>query len=467
MTDNTAANSAPEPQDQPFPNGDPPPATPAQAGPQANWDVITFPGQMAIAEAPAAVTAEDAPPPGAVSAAPEAAPLHRTEDLIQLIQDLNQCNDALLMRVSDLEESLERSQAALQAEVEHHQGLATSDRGIAPTQIAQLLSEIDAANDGLRRATLHNETLQTDLEASQQRVAQLERECTLLQQRFSEKNTALQQAEDSCRDLKARLHRQQRYTLQFKTALEKCLNMASDGSPTPVASTPAMGIGRAEAQPVAMPKAQEIQPWAASRMADQQPVALANLMQHLKPAVPMAKSTTDPTTDPTALTTTDPTTDPTVAAPVATTPTPSLSTLPTIVPTPSPALQDSPAPAAQTPSAVTDPWFAPAADTEPDPVFTEPSPWGSPLAPPPEPQGSEATKGTATTDATPEAMEDLDVPPRPEAAWIAQANSTRVAPVSRRSTAPTAPAYAPPSQRRIASLAAVQLPSFGRSPRRS
>jgi predicted RNase H-like nuclease (RuvC/YqgF family) len=159
---------------------------------------------------------------------------------VQLIQDLNQCNDALLLRVTELEDDLERSQVALQAEIERNQAQpgalpAVATPGPVQQQIAQLLSELDIANDGLRRTTIHNETLQAELEVNQQRVAQLERECTLLQQRFSEKNTALHQAEETCRDLKARLHRQQRYTLQFKAALERCLNM----SPAPATASPA------------------------------------------------------------------------------------------------------------------------------------------------------------------------------------------------------------------------------------
>ncbi|PSN80428.1 hypothetical protein C8B47_06665, partial [filamentous cyanobacterium CCP4] len=126
------------------------------------------------------------------------------ENLVQLIQDLNQCNDALLLRVTELEDDLERSQVALQAEIERNQAQTHSGAlpvaatpGPVQQQIAQLLSELDVANDGLRRTTIHNETLQAELEVSQQRVAQLERECTLLQQRFSEKNTALHQAEET------------------------------------------------------------------------------------------------------------------------------------------------------------------------------------------------------------------------------------------------------------------------------
>ncbi|MFH7245337.1 MAG: hypothetical protein ACHWZW_21070 [Spirulina sp.] len=451
MTDNTASNPAPAPQDQPRSNRNPtasPRASgPSPTGPSQNWEVVNFPGQMAITD-----VQETAP---AAASAPTSPPLHRTEELIQLIQDLNQCNDALLIRVSDLEESLERSQAALQAEVERNQiqGVVTSTRTPAPAQVAQLLSELEATNDGLRRATIHNETLQTELEASQQRVAQLERECTLLQQRFSEKNTALQQAEDSCRDLKARLHRQQRYTLQFKTALEKCLNMANDAQPPAAAAPTMVGLGTEDSQPVAMPKAQEIQPWSApSVAATHQADALSNLIHSFKPTVAPAPSAPVVASTPTP-TTSEPAAPDTWAKPAA----------------------EVPAPAPEAP-AIVDPWIAPAAEAEPSPGFTEPSPWGAPLTAKSDPESVEtaAPSQITTPPQTPEPVADFPEPfqTRPVVKpALAKAEPALAAPVSPQPAPPppvtTPAAYPQRSQRKIASLAAVQLPSFGRPPRRS
>lgn len=500
MTDNTASNPAPGPQDQPCPDQAPSAPSPRAAQASPAWEVITFPGQMAIADAPDAPPAAPPPPshtpvadlstatpptavalggvaPTATAAPAAAAPLHRTEDLIQLIQDLNQCNDALLLRVSDLEESLERSQAALQAEVERNQtqGSPLPDRALMPPQIAQLLSELDVANDGLRRATIHNETLQTELESSQQRVAQLERECTLLQQRFSEKNTALQQAEDSCRDLKARLHRQQRYTLQFKTALEKCLK-ANHGQPIPAVAS-AMASPTAfedsqpatlsKAQPVAMPKAQQIQPWAASSTAADQTDALTTLLQGLRtPAASAAPALDGVGTEAVAPRPTMPFTAESLqsVAPDALLPSPPSP----VVDAPSSAgamISNTAPPSAQTAldsgfSPVADPWQAVA--DEPAPGFTEPSPWGAPLpaaapkpdeAAPPQPPAPGSVDG-ATVAASP----DSDQP-----TW-AEASAAR--PLQKVAAAST-PAAPPRSPRKLASLAAVQLPSFGRPPRRS
>ena len=454
MTDNPSSNPTPEPQDQPpssgTPTASPRASGPSQPEPSQNWEVVNFPGQMAITDVQADVQAAASP----------SAPLHRTEELIQLIQDLNQCNDALLIRVSDLEESLERSQAALQAEVERtqSQGVVTAARPPAPAQVAQLLSELDAANDGLRRATIHNETLQTELESSQQRVAQLERECTLLQQRFSEKTTALQQAEDSCRDLKARLHRQQRYTLQFKTALEKCLNMASEAQHSPAMPNAVMALGTEDSQPVVMPKAQEIQPWTApSVVADHQAEALSNLIHSFKPTA--AKPST----------------------PVVSTPIPAVSTPVSAAPEPAaPATwakpaAEVPAPAPEAPVMV-DPWLAPTDEAEPSPGFTEPSPWGAPLIVQtvPEPVEAATSPQTATPPQIPEPVADFPEPFQAKPVVkpnLAKAEPALTAPASPQpATAPPAitPAVYPQrSPRKISSLAAVQLPSFGRPPRRS
>jgi hypothetical protein len=68
------------------------------------------------------------------------------------------------------------------------------------------------------------DTHKAQLQLSQQRIAQLERECTLLQTNYGEQSQQLLHSENTCRELRTRLIRQQRQTLQFKAALEKCLD---------------------------------------------------------------------------------------------------------------------------------------------------------------------------------------------------------------------------------------------------
>lgn len=463
MTDTTASSASPEPQanpllynaeealDQPFP----------PAG--TEWEAVTFPGQMPLDHAVELAEVYGLSSPTAADGSAEAAPPTEPapEDLVQLIQDLNQCNDALLLRVTELEEALERSQVALQAEIERTHLPGSLPAGATPgpvqQQIAQLLSELDIANDGLRRTTIHNETLQTELEANQQRVAQLERECTLLQQRFGEKNTALHQAEETCRDLKARLHRQQRYTLQFKAALEKCLNMApAAGSVTP---SPTVMQGQLlspttpeeTSQPVAMPRSQQIQPWSASQGSVTDNPSLTHLLRGLRSAGPSsvpAPTAAQPEHLPA----------PELRAAIPPEPLPTVSA-------PSPLADPKPAPAAL------DPWLEadlPATTTVPEApsLFTEPSPWGEPLTPAPQPAPMPSPAETAVS------TEPARTPPAAPAP--APSSSQPAAPsLPSYSYAVTAPKASPSplvyplrSQKKITSISAVELPSFGRAVRR-
>ena len=193
-------------------------------------------------------------------APPEPADVDVT-DLISLIQELNQCNSILLDRVSQLEEALESSQVALQAEVGRSQDGAEplADPSAPPEAIVSLFNQLEFAHQANQRQQILIETLTGQLESSQERVAELERESALIQQRYSEQVQVLAQTESSNRDLQARLHRQQRYTLQFKTALEKCLEV-----PTPQYDLGAEAMAEAIMgdNPFLL-KTQKIQPWSA------------------------------------------------------------------------------------------------------------------------------------------------------------------------------------------------------------
>ncbi|WP_035986805.1 hypothetical protein [Leptolyngbya sp. KIOST-1] len=530
MTDTTASSASPEPQDLHFVTDDGAAADAqplAQVGDQAgDWETVPLPGQLPLADVLAAeglgpegwepshlehlelenleneATVATPPEPhrpslqgndlmaaaqvGASVNSVEPAP----EDLVQLIQDLNQCNDALLLRVTELEEDLERSQVALQAEIERNQ--AQPHRGSLPLeatpgpvqqQIAQLLSELDIANDGLRRTTIHNETLQAELEVSQQRVAQLERECTLLQQRFSEKNTALHQAEETCRDLKARLHRQQRYTLQFKAALEKCLNMAPGAAATSPSVVQGQLLGPSAAEepgaPVALPRSPQIQPWSARSGSLADNPSLTHLLRGLRGVGPTPVQPAAPQRDRSEapLPLLDLAETPSPAAPVPFPPEPEP------MPAPAPAVPQASRPAPDpwleepvaSEAAASDPWEKPATPepampepAAPESLFTEPSPWGEPIAPP------------AAPTAPP--VEPEPLPPVHQAPVVQAPIAARAAVTAPASVAPSLPSYltasasakASPSplvyplrsQKKIKSIAAVELPSFGRTVRR-
>jgi len=185
-------------------------------------------------------------------------PTHPPEvaDLVSLIQELNQCNSALLDRVSQLEEALEVSRSSLpgiEATEPMPQNLLQ-----AQEQITTLYNQLEFAHQTNQRQQILLETLTDQLEASQERVAQLERETSLLQQRYTEQSQVLAQTEGNCRDLQTRLYRQQRYTLQFKAALEKCLEV-----PVPQYEGQDLPSAQTAGDYLFLPKAQRIKPWAA------------------------------------------------------------------------------------------------------------------------------------------------------------------------------------------------------------
>jgi len=495
MTDNTVPNSVPDPMDDASSSGHEPvhpePSVPAEIAPEADWEPVNFPGQISIDEEASCVDS-----PFNSGADPEATVLPpansqelppSTEELIQLVQDLNHCNDALLHRISSLEEALEKSQAALQTEIERNQGVVARS-GDVPQQVAQLLGELDVANDGLRRTTMHNEALQAELDVSQQRVAQLERECTLLQQRFNEKGTALQQAEHTCRDLKSRLNRQQRYTLQFKAALEKCLNMTAsiNGEEGPLGGSLSQANGAQH--PVSMPKSQQIQPWSSSHPDQTQEFSLNGLLQDIKHPPPVASSENFSAPQPGpfppgAERSTDPEAEGQLWRDLERVTEPQ-STGSASDPT-APAPEELAKPAAPEP----DPWYSsdstdaakPSSDSGPSlknetPIFTEPSPWGAPLSPPVE-EGSSPLEGGSTLEnsSVPQAVGSLEAATQPQhpVASQTQPSSQRVAlpsylqGASGGDTASPAPLVYPlRSQKKRKSLAAVELPSFGRPARR-
>jgi hypothetical protein len=187
--------------------------------------------------------------------------VHQTEppelaDLVSLIQELNQCNSALLDRVSQLEDALEQNHSSLP-------GIKSSEPmpqnlSKAQEQLTTLYNQLEFAHQTNQRQQILLETLTDQLEASQERVAQLERETSLLQQRYTEQSQVLVQTEGNCRDLQTRLYRQQRYTLQFKAALEKCLEV-----PVPQYEGQDLPSAQTAGDYLFLPKAQRIKPWAA------------------------------------------------------------------------------------------------------------------------------------------------------------------------------------------------------------
>ncbi len=239
--------------------------------------------------------------------------------LISLIQELNQCNSALLDRVSQLEDALEQTQAALKTErqqVHHSSHQTLTDH---QDQITQLFHELEQAHQTTQRQQILVENLTQQLTFTQERAAQLERDCALLQEQNQEQVQRLSHNEHICQDLRVRLQRQQQYTMQFKAALERCLEVP--GTPVPVWSmeeipslttqesvvssftvtavdAPQLPEGGGATPPL-VPKVRQIQPWSAQ--SGEIPLKLDALLRRESPSINLSdKDVLNPLSSPVA-----------------------------------------------------------------------------------------------------------------------------------------------------------------------
>ena len=152
-------------------------------------------------------------------------------DWLTVIKNLRQRNRALIKQVSELEQALRDYQEAIhsqQARSQAQETLLVQQKEVldaSEQQVSRLFHELESSHKVAQRQQVLIETLSHQLESSQQRLADLERESTLTHERYQEQSNRLSQSENLCQELHIRLQRQQRQTLQFKLALEKCLEV--------------------------------------------------------------------------------------------------------------------------------------------------------------------------------------------------------------------------------------------------
>ncbi|NJR70379.1 MAG: hypothetical protein HC771_18395 [Synechococcales cyanobacterium CRU_2_2] len=190
-------------------------------------------------------------------------------------------NREIMGWIAELESSLADCQADFAAHLQQfaqQENLLesrTAELTAAQAQITTLVRDLEAAQKSSQRQRILAETMTAQLETSQERIAQMERECTLSQRRCADQTQQLLQAESLCRDLKSRLNRQQRNTLQFKAALEKSLEVSA------VSST-SFDLPDLEVEPIDhlddfFPRSKPVKPWSQTLdEADFVDLALAN-----------------------------------------------------------------------------------------------------------------------------------------------------------------------------------------------
>ena len=143
---------------------------------------------------------------------------------VTLMQALHECNRDLLARIAQLETALEESQKSSQAR-ETLLSQQNAELENTQAQLTRLFGKLEVSNQTLQSQEILVESLSSQLTTSQTRLATVERECAAIMQRYNEQFQQLAATENVCRELRSRLHRQQRHTLQFKAALERSLEM--------------------------------------------------------------------------------------------------------------------------------------------------------------------------------------------------------------------------------------------------
>ena len=139
-------------------------------------------------------------------------------------------NQKLKQQIVDLESLIHEQKQQIKIQVVKNQDcdLALNEKDEEKTNLEneyeeQLLEKEEQIEE--QQVTINQ--LAQELEKIQQQAARLERECSLLQEKYNEQQNTLQRTEVENKDLRVRLQRQQRYNLQYKTALDKFLDTSS------------------------------------------------------------------------------------------------------------------------------------------------------------------------------------------------------------------------------------------------
>jgi chromosome segregation ATPase len=147
---------------------------------------------------------------------------HKTREFCKKIEQLEQ----------KLAEATEKSQS-LQKRAENAEILIarqSEEIGNSQNRFNQVIQELEATRQESQHKQTSIERLCAKLEVSQEQIARIERECAVLQETYHEQQYKLLETEQQARELNVRLYRQQRYTLQYKTALERQAESSSSSS---------------------------------------------------------------------------------------------------------------------------------------------------------------------------------------------------------------------------------------------
>lgn len=157
-------------------------------------------------------------------------------DWHKLAHKLREHNRKLLKKVFQLEQEVAETNNRIQ---EHQLRSQSTDLLIAQQaeeinhaqeDTAHVIKELESAKQEVHAQKVLVDNLTKQLETTKEKFTQLESKYALLQEKDNEQNHELSMKTQQVQELSDRLNRQQRYTLQYKAALDKYREIASSGN---------------------------------------------------------------------------------------------------------------------------------------------------------------------------------------------------------------------------------------------
>jgi hypothetical protein len=153
-------------------------------------------------------------------------------DWHKLAHKLREHNRQLLKKIFKLEQEIADTSNRLQEQITRSRNTdlliaqQAEELNHHQEEISHLVQELETSQQEKHSQQILIESLSQQLTTHQERVAQLERDCAILQENYHQKTQELILKGQQAKELHARLHRQQRYTLQYKAALDKYVDIS-------------------------------------------------------------------------------------------------------------------------------------------------------------------------------------------------------------------------------------------------
>ncbi len=187
-------------------------------------------------------------------------------DWFALARKLRQDNRQIVKNLVEREEELALVKEQLQAQITKTKSAdilvkqQTEELNIAQEQITRMLQELEEAQKIINQKQKEINQFLGELTESKQQIGVLERQCSNLQDNYEKEKQKASLFEQNLKESEFRLKREQRYNLQFKAALNQCLEAPGYVSP--------INIGSEEQQAPSIispnsriPKNEGIKPW--------------------------------------------------------------------------------------------------------------------------------------------------------------------------------------------------------------